>query len=94
MRLREAENEVIVRDLRTRVQELEEDKKQLRESTPDHSVANMQEELIAVKLREGEQKHENTVLRQRLAELRQEFEKFAHVSLIFVNRLDEQYKYL
>ncbi|CAG0915874.1 unnamed protein product [Notodromas monacha] len=83
VRLREAENEVTIRDLRTRVQELEEaslDKKQLRESTPDHSVANMQEELIAVKLREGEQKHENTVLRQRLADLRQEFEKFVQDS--------------
>lgn len=54
VRLHEAENDVTIRDLRTRIQELEQDKKTLRESTPDNSVAHLQEELIAVKLREAE----------------------------------------
>ena len=54
VRLYEAENEATIRELRSRIQELEEDKKTLRETTPDNSVAHLQEELIAVKLREAE----------------------------------------
>jgi len=54
VRLHEAENDALIRELRGRIQELEQDKKTLRESTPDNSVAHLQEELIAVKLREAE----------------------------------------
>lgn len=54
VRLHEAENDATIRELRARIQELEEDKKTLRETTPDNSVAHLQEELIAVKLREAE----------------------------------------
>lgn len=54
IRLHEAENDATIRDLRARIQELEVDKKTLRETTPDNSVAHLQEELIAVKLREAE----------------------------------------
>lgn len=54
VRLHEAENDATIRELRARMQELEEDKKTLRETTPDNSVAHLQEELIAVKLREAE----------------------------------------
>lgn len=54
VRLHEAEKDATIRDLRARIQELEEDKKTLRETTPDNSVAHLQEELIAVKLREAE----------------------------------------
>lgn len=54
VRLQEAENSVILSDLRCRIQEQEEDKKKLRESVVDNSVAHLQEELIAVKLREAE----------------------------------------
>lgn len=54
VRLHEAENDATIRDLRARIQELEQDKKTLRECTPDNSVAHLQEELIAVKLREAE----------------------------------------
>jgi chromosome segregation ATPase len=54
VRLHEAENDATIRDLSTRIQELEQDKKTLRESKPDNSVAHLQEELIAVKLREAE----------------------------------------
>ncbi|XP_023246261.1 ecotropic viral integration site 5 ortholog isoform X2 [Copidosoma floridanum] len=69
VRLREAENEVTIRELRGRIQELEQDKKTLRESTPDNSVAHLQEELIAVKLREAEANLSLKDLRQRVSEL-------------------------
>ncbi|XP_065160429.1 ecotropic viral integration site 5 ortholog isoform X2 [Atheta coriaria] len=69
VRLREAENDVLVRDLRARIHELEEDKKTLREITPDNSVAHLQEELIAVKLREAEANLSLKDLRQRVSEL-------------------------
>ncbi|KAJ8934837.1 hypothetical protein NQ318_004579 [Aromia moschata] len=49
VRLREAENDALIRDLRSRIHELEEDKKTLRETTPDNSVAHLQEELIALR---------------------------------------------
>ena len=42
VRLQEAENAVIMSDLRSRIQELEEDKKKLRESVVDNSVAHLQ----------------------------------------------------
>jgi len=68
-RLRQAENDALIRDLRARIQELEEDKKTLRESTVDNSVAHLQEELIAVKLREAEANLSLKELRQRVSEL-------------------------
>lgn len=68
-RLRQAENDALIRDLRARIQELEEDKKTLRESTVDNSVAHLQEELIAVKLREAEANLSLKELRQRVTEL-------------------------
>ncbi|XP_015514152.1 ecotropic viral integration site 5 ortholog isoform X1 [Neodiprion pinetum] len=69
VRLHEAENDATIRDLRARIQELEEDKKTLRESRPDNSVAHLQEELIAVKLREAEANLSLKDLRQRVTEL-------------------------
>ncbi|KMQ94214.1 tbc1 domain family member [Lasius niger] len=69
VRLHEAENDALIRELRGRIQELEQDKKTLRESTPDNSVAHLQEELIAVKLREAEANLSLKDLRQRVVEL-------------------------
>ncbi|KAG5314682.1 EVI5 protein, partial [Pseudoatta argentina] len=69
VRLHEAENDALIRELRGRIQELEQDKKTLRESTPDNSVAHLQEELIAVKLREAEANLSLKDLRQRVMEL-------------------------
>ncbi|KAK2584004.1 hypothetical protein KPH14_006462 [Odynerus spinipes] len=69
VRLSEAENGATIRELRARIQELEQDKKTLRESTPDNSVAHLQEELIAVKLREAEANLSLKDLRQRVVEL-------------------------
>lgn len=42
IKLKEAENSVIMSDLRRKIQELEEDKKRLRESAVDNSVAHLQ----------------------------------------------------
>ncbi|XP_054290353.1 ecotropic viral integration site 5 ortholog-like isoform X3 [Macrosteles quadrilineatus] len=74
-RLRQAENDALIRDLRARIQELEEDKKTLRESTVDNSVAHLQEELIAVKLREAEANLSLKELRQRVTELGQQWQR-------------------
>uniref|UniRef100_A0A1B6CY08 Rab-GAP TBC domain-containing protein n=1 Tax=Clastoptera arizonana TaxID=38151 RepID=A0A1B6CY08_9HEMI len=68
-RLRLAENEAYIAELRLQIQELEEDKKTLRESTVDNSVAHLQEELIAVKLREAEANLSLKELGQRVSEL-------------------------
>ncbi|XP_043469152.1 ecotropic viral integration site 5 ortholog isoform X1 [Leptopilina heterotoma] len=75
VRLHEAENDAIIRDLRARIQELEQDKKTLRETTPDNSVAHLQEELIAVKLREAEANLSLKDLRLRVTELSAAWQK-------------------
>nr|XP_022911612.1 ecotropic viral integration site 5 ortholog isoform X2 [Onthophagus taurus] len=75
VRLREAENDALIRDLRSRIHELEEDKKTLREITPDNSVAHLQEELIAVKLREAEANLSLKDLRQRVSELSAQWQR-------------------
>ncbi|XP_046387850.1 ecotropic viral integration site 5 ortholog isoform X2 [Ischnura elegans] len=75
VRLRQAESDALVRDLRARIQELEADKKTLRESTPDNSVAHLQEELIAVKLREAEANLSLKDLRQRVADLNAQWQR-------------------
>uniref|UniRef100_A0AAR5PP63 Rab-GAP TBC domain-containing protein n=1 Tax=Dendroctonus ponderosae TaxID=77166 RepID=A0AAR5PP63_DENPD len=75
VRLREAENDALIRDLRSRIHELEEDKKTLRETTPDNSVAHLQEELIAVKLREAEANLSLKDLRQRVSELSNQWQR-------------------
>lgn len=75
VRLREAENEALIRDLRSKIQDLEQDKKTLRESTVDNSVAHLQEELIAVKLREAEANLSLKDLRQKFTELEAQWQK-------------------
>lgn len=88
VRLNEAENDAVIRELRSRIHELEEDKKTLRETTPDNSVAHLQEELIAVKLREAEANLSLKDLRQRVAELSSQWQRHLQVSFIkyfFIN---------
>lgn len=75
VRLREAENDALIRDLRSRMHELEVDKKTLRESTVDNSVAHLQEELIAVKLREAEANLSLKDLRQRVNEISAQWQR-------------------
>jgi len=71
VRLKTAESEAIIRDLRARVQELEEEQKKSREATPNHSIAHLQEELIAVRLREAEANLALKDLRHRVQDLTQ-----------------------
>ena len=80
MRLKTAEAEATIRDLRARIQELEEEQKKMREATPDHSVAHLQEELIAVRLREAEANLALKDLRHRVQELTQLWTKHVQVS--------------
>lgn len=82
VRLREAENNALIRDLRGRIQELEEDKKTLRESTVDNSVAHLQEELIAVKLREAEANLALKDLRHRVNELNSQWQR--HLTVCYL----------
>lgn len=80
VRLREAENNNNIRELQSRIQELEQEKKTLRESTVDNSVAHLQEELIAVKLREAEANLSLKDLRHRVSELNSQWQRHLTVS--------------
>lgn len=73
-----AENEDIIRNLKTKMQELEEDKKRLRETTTDNSVAHLQDELIASKLREAEASLSLKDLKQRVMELSSQWQRHLH----------------
>ncbi|XP_027849734.2 ecotropic viral integration site 5 ortholog isoform X1 [Aphis gossypii] len=75
VRLRDAENEAAIRDLKDKIGELEHDKKTLRESVVDNSVAHLQEELIAVKLREAEANLSLKDLRQRVNEINSQWQR-------------------
>lgn len=79
VRLSEAENEALIRELKAHINELEEDKKTLRELNVDNSVAHLQEELIAVKLREAEANLSLKDLRQRFGELSDSWKKHMQV---------------
>ncbi|XP_046444293.1 ecotropic viral integration site 5 ortholog-like isoform X1 [Daphnia pulex] len=68
-RLRQAEMDSMIRDMKNQLHEHEEDKKRLREATPDNVVLALQEELIAVKLREAEATLALKELRPKISEL-------------------------
>lgn len=70
-----AESEDQIRNLKTKIEELEEDKKTLRETTPDNSVAHLQDELIASKLREAEASLSLKDLKQRVQELSTQWQR-------------------
>ncbi|XP_055681502.1 ecotropic viral integration site 5 ortholog isoform X4 [Lutzomyia longipalpis] len=70
-----AESEDQIRNLKAKIQELEEDKKTLRETTPDNSVAHLQDELIASKLREAEASLSLKDLKQRVQELSSQWQR-------------------
>lgn len=70
-----AENEDQIRNLKSKIQELEEDKKRLRETTTDNSVAHLQDELIASKLREAEASLSLKELKQRVQELSSQWQR-------------------
>lgn len=77
-----AEGEDTIRSLRTKIEELEEEKKTLRETTPDNSVAHLQDELIASKLREAEASLSLKDLKQRVQELSAQWQRQLQVSNI------------
>ncbi|XP_016948487.1 ecotropic viral integration site 5 ortholog isoform X1 [Drosophila biarmipes] len=70
-----AESDDQIRNLKAKVEELEEDKKTLRETTPDNSVAHLQDELIASKLREAEASLSLKDLKQRVQELSSQWQR-------------------
>lgn len=70
-----AESEDTIRVLKGKMEELEEDKKTLRETTPDNSVAHLQDELIASKLREAEASLSLKDLKQRVQELSTQWQR-------------------
>ncbi|XP_067639398.1 ecotropic viral integration site 5 ortholog isoform X1 [Eurosta solidaginis] len=70
-----AESEDQIRNLKSKIEELEEDKKTLRETTPDNSVAHLQDELIASKLREAEASLSLKDLKQRVQELNTQWQR-------------------
>jgi len=88
VRLQEAENAVIMSDLRSRIQEIEEEKKKLRESVVDNSVAHLQEELIAVKLREAEASLSLKDLRQKVTDLTSQWQKHLQVCHYILKHAD------
>lgn len=75
-RLEAAEREVVERDLNDRIVELENENKSLREQKVDNNVAHLQDELIAVKLREAEANLSLKELRQSVAEFSECWAKF------------------
>ncbi|KAJ2954405.1 hypothetical protein O0L34_g2670 [Tuta absoluta] len=68
-RLHAAEREAAERELLARLTELENENKSLRRQRVDNNVAHLQDELIAVKLREAEANLSLKELRQHVAEL-------------------------
>ena len=60
------------------------DKKRLREMTPDNVVVSLQEELIAVKLREAESTLALKELRPKIAELSSQWLKHLQVTTLAV----------
>ncbi|KAI5641353.1 rab-GTPase-TBC domain-containing protein [Phthorimaea operculella] len=68
-RLHAAEREAAERELTARLTELENENKSLRRQRVDNNVAHLQDELIAVKLREAEANLSLKELRQHVAEL-------------------------
>lgn len=71
---KKADLENSIREMKLRVQELENSNKRLLESPPQDSVASLQEELIRVKMREAESSLALKEMRQRLAELEQHWQ--------------------
>merc|ERR1719293_153539 len=69
VRLRDAENEETIKNLRQKLLENEEDLKREREDIPENNIASLQEELAASKLREAESNLALKDLRSKVTEL-------------------------
>ncbi|XP_063373619.1 ecotropic viral integration site 5 ortholog isoform X2 [Cydia amplana] len=75
-RLHAAEREAAERELTARIGELENENKSLRRQRVDNNVAHLQDELIAVKLREAEANLSLKDLRQRVTELSEAWQRY------------------
>ncbi|KAI8430902.1 hypothetical protein MSG28_001026 [Choristoneura fumiferana] len=75
-RLDAAEREAAERELSARIDELENENKSLRRQRVDNNVAHLQDELIAVKLREAEANLSLKDLRQRVTELSESWQRY------------------
>ena len=64
---------VRIEDLHILIQDLESANKRLREDEPSEGIAGLQEELISVKMREAESSLALKEMRQRMAELEQQW---------------------
>ncbi|XP_035430048.1 ecotropic viral integration site 5 ortholog isoform X6 [Spodoptera frugiperda] len=74
-RLHAAEREAAERELTARIAELENENKSLRRQRVDNNVAHLQDELIAVKLREAEANLSLKDLRQRVTEISEAWQR-------------------
>ncbi|XP_055329659.1 EVI5-like protein [Paramacrobiotus metropolitanus] len=75
VRVREVDWQKTMRELKERVQELEESNRRMRDARPEHGVARMQEELTAVRMREAEANLSMRELRKRVADLETEWQR-------------------
>uniref|UniRef100_A0A0N4ZT62 Rab-GAP TBC domain-containing protein n=1 Tax=Parastrongyloides trichosuri TaxID=131310 RepID=A0A0N4ZT62_PARTI len=75
---KKSELENCIRECKLRLQEVELANKRLREQPPDDGIAGLQEELISVKMREAEASLSLKEMRQRFAELEQQWAKYVH----------------
>uniref|UniRef100_A0A914GW09 Rab-GAP TBC domain-containing protein n=1 Tax=Globodera rostochiensis TaxID=31243 RepID=A0A914GW09_GLORO len=76
---KKADLENIAREFRRRTQELESANKRLKECPPDGGIALIQEELIQVKMREAEASLSLKEMRQKLAEVEQQWTRFMNL---------------
>ncbi|GAV06728.1 hypothetical protein RvY_16668 [Ramazzottius varieornatus] len=75
VKMREIDSQKAMREMKERVQELEESNRRMRDSKPEHSVARMQEELTAVRMREAEANLSMKELRKRVVVLETEWQR-------------------
>ncbi|KRX74396.1 Ecotropic viral integration site 5 -like protein [Trichinella sp. T6] len=67
--VRETDQELLIKELKNRINELETANKRLKEAPPNNCVASIQEDLIAVKMREAEANLSLKEVRQKLVDL-------------------------
>lgn len=75
LRLKDADTESLVKELRTKIKELEETNIQLQKA-PSNDVQHLQEELIAVKLREAEANLSLKEMKHKVYDLENQWEEF------------------
>ncbi|KAL1244634.1 Rab GTPase-activating protein [Trichinella spiralis] len=82
--VRETDQELLIKELKNRINELETANKRLKEAPPDNCVASIQEDLIAVKMREAEANLSLKEVRQKLVDLSNDWK--LHTAMEYPNR--------